>query len=55
MTKEKAKYRIKPTDTNIGKMFGVTRQTVYNYKNGDKRKRLLYEAMKDKYIKDCVV
>ena len=54
MTKEKTKYRIKPTDTNMAEHFGISRMTVHNYKNGDKHKKLLYEAMKDKYIKDCV-
>ncbi len=44
---------MKPTDKNIADYFGITRMTLYNYKNGDTKKRLLYDAMKDKFIKDC--
>ena len=55
MTKEKAKYKIKPTDTNMAEHFGRSRMTVHNWKNGDKYDRRLYKAIKDKYIKDCVI
>lgn len=37
---------MKPTDTNMAKYYGVSRETLRNYKNGTQEKKRLYEAMK---------
>lgn len=41
---------MKPTDTAIAKFYGVSRQTLRNYKNGTKEKQRLYFAMKEYFI-----
>lgn len=38
---------MKPTNTNIAKYYGLTRQTIASYK---KAKPLLYKAMKEYFI-----
>ncbi len=43
---------MKPTDTNIAIYFGVTRATLINYKKSAIEKQRLYQAMRDKFIKD---
>jgi len=37
---------VTPTDTNIAKYYGVSRQCLLNYKNGAIKKQRLYIAMK---------
>lgn len=41
---------MKPTDTAISKFYGVSRQTLLNYKNGTEEKQRLYSAMKEYFI-----
>lgn len=41
---------MKPTDTNLAKFYGVSRETLRNYKNGGIEKQRLYNAMKKYFI-----
>jgi hypothetical protein len=41
---------LKPTNQNIATFYGVHKNTINNYKNGDEFKKLLYEAMKEYFI-----
>ena len=41
---------MKPTDTNLAKFYGVSRETIRNYKNGVIEKQRLYNAMKKYFI-----
>ena len=40
---------MKPTNTNLAKFYGLTRQTIGTYK---KEKTILYAAMKEYFIKE---
>lgn len=42
---------MKPTDTNLGKFYGLTRQTVATYRE---KKQNLYKAMVDYYMNSGV-
>lgn len=41
---------MRPTDINIAEFYDITRKTLHNYKNGNKGKQRLYEAMKAYFI-----
>ena len=42
--------KMKPTDTNLAKFYGVSRETIRNYKKGAIEKQRLYEALKQYFI-----
>lgn len=41
---------MKPTAINLAKFYGVSRETIRNYRNGSIEKQRLYEAMKLYFI-----
>ena len=43
---------MKPTDTNIAKYYGVSRETLRNYRKGAIEKQRLYKAMKAYFIEE---
>jgi spore cortex formation protein SpoVR/YcgB (stage V sporulation) len=42
---------MKPTNKNLAAFFAVSEKTIHNYKNGCEGKQILYEAMKEKFLK----
>jgi len=41
---------MKPTNQNLATFYGVHKNTIDNYRNGDEFKKRLYEAMKRYFI-----
>lgn len=43
---------IKPTAINLGKFYGVSRETIRNYRDGNIEKQRLYNAMVEYFVKE---
>jgi len=48
-------FNMKITDKQIAEEFGITPQTLVNYKNGTKQKKKLYNAMLNALIDDNMI
>lgn len=43
---------MKPTAINIAKFYGVSRETIRNYRDGSIEKQRLYNAMVEYFVKE---